>query len=117
MAEPFLEIAAFTDEYQGTMTAGEAETAERMLQVVSDHIRTLKADADENAGAQVVFEVVRDALIYGELEKMSSFQNITSRRQEAGTFDEAAKAIDGYLTKRHRQILGIFTRPAYYFGD
>lgn len=115
--EPFLSIEDFTVEYQGALSEGEEASAERLLQVVSDHIRRLKPDADADAGAQVAFEVVRDALVYGELEKMSSFQNITSRRQEAGTFDEAAKAIDGYLTKRHRQILGIHTKPAYYFGD
>lgn len=117
MANPYLDIAAFTAEYQGALDAGQTATATRLLQVVSDHIRSLKPDVDPGTAAQVVFEVTRDALTYGELERLSSFQNITSRRQEAGTFDEAARAVDGYLTKRHRQLLGIFTRPAYYFGD
>lgn len=117
VADPFLSISEFTAEYQGTLTDGETSTATRLLQVVSDWIRQRKPDADPAAGAQVVFEVVRDAVMYGALEKLSSFQNITSRRQEAGTFDESAKVIDDYLTDRHRHLLGIFTRPAYYFGD
>ena len=40
---------------------------------------------------------------------LSSFQNITSRRQESGTFDEAAKVVDDYLTPRQRRLLGITT--------
>ena len=49
---------------------------------------------------------------------LSSFQNITSRRQEAGTFDEMAKTVEDLLTPRHKAMLGIATRrPAYYFGD
>lgn len=117
MAAPFLEIDEFTEEYQGTLKAGETTTAERLLQVIADRIRDLKPDANEDAAKQVSFEVVRDAIKYGDLEKLSSFQNITSRRQEAGTFDADARAIDGYFTAQHRQLLGIFVKPAYYFGD
>lgn len=115
----FLEIAAFQAEYQGTLSTGETTTATRLLSVVSDRIRELKPDiADESPAAkQVTFEVVRDAMMFGGLEKLSSFQNITSRRQEAGTFDDAAKAVDDLLTARHRRMLGLYSKPAYYFGD
>lgn len=103
----FLDINAFKAEYQGTLSSGETTTATRLLDVVSDGIRALKPDVDDKAAKQVVFEVVRDALMYGHLGPLSSFQNITSRRQEGGTFDEAAKAVDDYLTARQRKLLGI----------
>lgn len=112
MANSFLSIAEFTAEYPGTLTAGESTTAARLLQVASDRIRALKPDANEDAAKQVVFEIVRNAAMYGALEGLSSFQNITSRRQESGTFDEATKLVDDYLTDRHKRILGIPLRAA-----
>ena len=117
MAEPFLSIDAFTGEYQGTLSTGETTTVTRLLQVASDRIRELKSDVDDAAAKQVVFEIVRDAVMYGHLERFSSFQNTTSRRTEAATVDEMSKAVDDLLTGRHRGMLGIYTRPAYYFGD
>lgn len=115
----FLEIAAFQAEYQGTLSTGETTTATRLLGVVSDRIRELKPDIadDSPAAKQVTFEVVRDAMMFGGLEKLSEFENETSKRRERGKFDEATKAIDDLLTPRHRRLLGLFTRPAYYFGD
>lgn len=119
MADPFLSLADFPTWFGQTLTAAQTALAGPMLQVASDRIRELKpAIADNDPAAKVVvFEIVRDALIYGHLDKLSSFQNITSRRQEAGTFDEMAKAVDDLLTGRHKALLGIFTKPAYYFGD
>lgn len=107
MADPFLDIAAFKAEYQGTLNAGETTTATRLLQVASDYIRGLKDDVDDNAAKQVVFEIVRDAAMYGGLERLSSFQNTTSRRTEAGTFDAAVKLVGDYLSDKHKQLLGI----------
>lgn len=107
MTAPFLDITAFTAEYQGTLSAGESTTATRLLQVISDGIRALKPDVDATAAAQVVFEVVRDAMMYGHLGPLSQFENATARRKEAGTFDETAKLLDDYLTGRQRRILGI----------
>lgn len=107
MADPYLDIAEFTAEYQGTLSEGEAITAERLLQVVSDGIRALKSDADTTAAIQVVFEVVRDEMAYGHLGPLSSFTNITSRREESGTFTQAASLVDDYLTPRHRRLLGM----------
>lgn len=106
----YLSIGEFTAEYPGALSAGETTTATRLLTVVSDGITALKADVDTLAAKQVVFEVVRDAVMYGHLGPLSSFQNITSRRQEAGTFDEAAKAVDDLLTDRQKRILGISRR-------
>lgn len=118
MADPFLSIVEFTAEYQGTLSAGESTTAERLLRVASDRIRDLAPNARTTDAQQVVFEVVRDAAMYGHLGPLSSFQNITSRRQEAGTFDEMTKTVEDLLTPRHKAMLGIATRrPAYYFGD
>lgn len=115
----FLGIEEFEAEYPGTLGEGEQTTATRLLDVVSDRIRELKPDIDDDSPAakQVAFEVTRDALLYGHLGPLSSFQNITSRRQEAGTFDAAAKAVDDLLTARHKKMLGITSRPSYYFGD
>ncbi len=109
--EPFLWIEEFTGEYQGTLSDGETTTATRLLQVVSDGIRGLRPDVDTNAASQVVFEVVRDCMMYGHLGPLSSFQNITSRRQEAGTFD-AARAVGDFLTKRQRKLLGLSSSAA-----
>lgn len=117
MADPFLDIAAFKAEYQGTLSTGETTTASRLLQVASDYIRGLKDDVDENAAKQVVFEIVRDAAMYGGLERLSSFQNTTSRRTEAGTFDAAVKLVNSYLSNKHKVLLGIslVAAPAYSF--
>ena len=107
MTAPYLDIDDFTAEYQGTLTEGEAVTAERLLQVVSDSIRTRKPDADPVAAALVVFEVVRDAMSFGHLGPLSSFANISAHRQESGTFDGSARTADDFLTPRHKRILGI----------
>lgn len=107
MTAPFLDINAFTAEYQGTLSTGETTTATRLLQVVSDGIRGLKPDADDFAAKQVVFEVVRDAVKYGDLGPLSDFLNRTGHREESGTFDESAKAVSDYLTARQRRLLRI----------
>lgn len=112
MADPFLTIDAFKAEYRGTLTAGETTTATRLLQVASDRIRALKPDADTDAAKQVVFEIVRDAANYGDLAVLSDFQNTTSRRTEAGTFDQAMKVVTDYLSDRHKKLLGIPLRAA-----
>lgn len=116
--DPFLSIVDFAAEYPGTLDNGERTTATRLLQVVSDGIRGLKPDVNEDAAAQVVFEVVRDDLMYGHLGPLSSFQNITSRRTEAGTFDAAAR-INAMLTHRQKSMLGIATtlQPLYNFPE
>lgn len=117
MTAPYLDIAAFQAEYQGTLTAGEVTTAARLLQVISDYIRRLKPDADTDAAKQVCFEVVRDAANYGDLAVLSEFSNTTGRRTEAGTFDTAMKVVNDYLSDRHRQLLGIqlWADPVYSF--
>jgi hypothetical protein len=117
VADPFLDLADFTIQFGRALSDAETPVAERLLQVVSDWIREHAPDASDLAGEQVVFEVVRDALTYGGLELLSQFQNTTAHRTEAGTFDAAMKAIDDYLTSKHKRLLGIFVRPAYYFGD
>ncbi|OIN79343.1 hypothetical protein [Mycobacterium malmoense] len=107
----FLALEEFTTEYGGSLTEAETPIATRLLQVVSDWIRSQAAlysiTPDDDAAAQVVFEVVRDALRYGDFEKLSSFANTTSRKTESGTFDAAQKVIDDYLTPRHKRLLGI----------
>lgn len=105
-ALPYLDIDEFTEQYQGALSDGEKVTAERRLQVISDGIRARKPDADPEAAALVVFEVVRDATAYGHLEPLSSFANVTAHRQEAGTLD-AGRLVDDYLTVRQKRLLGI----------
>lgn len=107
MTAPYLSIGDFTAEYQGGLSTGQATTAQRLLQVVSDSIRARKPDADPTAAALVVFEVVRDAMAYGHLGPLSSFTNIAAHRQESGVFDGAARSGDDYLTARHKRLLGI----------
>lgn len=107
MTAPYLDVDDFGTQFGRTLSAAETPVAERLLQVVSDWIRGKKPDADTLAAEQVVFEVVRDALNYGGLELLSQFQNTTSLRTEAGTFDPALKMVDDYLTNRHKRILGI----------
>lgn len=107
MADPYLDIDEFTAEYQGTLSDGEAVTAGRLLQVISDGIRALKPDADSTAARQVVFEVVRDEMTYGHLGPLSSFANVTSRREEKGTFERNGSLVDNYLTTRHCRLLDI----------
>lgn len=113
-ATPFMSIADFVTEYPGTLTAGEKATATRLLQVVSDRIRDLKPSVEpaEPAAIQATFEVVRDAAMYGAFEKLSSFQNVTDRRQEAGALDAEMKLVDDYLSDRHKRMLGIALRAA-----
>jgi hypothetical protein len=107
VAAPYLDVDDFAAEYQGALSDGEKTTAERLLQVVSDGIRVRKPDADVTAAALVVFEVVRDAVAYGHLGSLSSFTNITAHRQESGTFIDAGRDSDDYLTVRHKRLLGI----------
>ena len=117
MADPYLEIADFETQFGRALSDAETPIAERLLQVVSDWIREHEPGASDFAAEQVVFEVVRDALNFGGYERFSSFENTTAHRTERGTFDYANSVLDGYLTDKHRQLLGIFVRPAYYFGD
>ncbi|AXN50940.1 hypothetical protein MMRN_38450 [Mycobacterium marinum] len=114
MTDPFMVIADFVDEYQGTLTTGETATATRLLQVASDRIRGLKSDVDDTAAQQVVFEIVRDAAMYGDLERLSEWENTTSRRTEAGKF---ASLVDDYLTDKHKTLLDIplTAEPVYSF--
>lgn len=105
--DPFLSIEDFEEQFRRTLDDGQTAIATRLLQVVSDWIRARKSDVDEDAAAQVVFEVVRDALLYGDFDKLKSFTNTTADRTESGELDAEAKAVNDYLTARHRQLLGI----------
>ena len=102
-----MDISAFEAEYQGPLGAGQKTTATRLLTVVSNYIRLRKPDVDQLAAEQVVFEVVRDAITYGHYERLSSFENETSKRRERGTFDYAVKVLDELLTDKHKLMLGI----------
>ena len=116
---PFLSIEEFTSEYQGALSDGESTTASRLLAVVSDYIRSVKPDVDTDAAAQVVFEVVRDAMLYGPYERLSQFDNETSRRKESGTLSDRADL----LTSKQKVILAILAggnvgaRGSFTLGD
>jgi hypothetical protein len=111
MTAPFLDVDDFALEYQGELGAGERLTAERLLQVVSDDIRSLLEAAgkpvNDNAATQVVFEVVRDQMAYGHLGPLSEFRNVTSRREESGKFAAGANSAEDYLTDRQLHLLGL----------
>lgn len=106
VSPPYLDIDDFAAEYQGALSDGEKLTAERLLQVVSDGIRERKPDANPDTAAQVLFEVVRDAVAYGNLGPLSSFSTVTAHRQEGGTFD-SSRPVDDYLSARQKRMLGI----------
>lgn len=119
MADPFLNVGQFATDLGRALTAAESSQAGRLLKVLSDKIRERKPDVDEDAAKQVVFELVRDAVLYGEYDRFSDFTNTTSRRTESGTFDPDARLIDDYLTQRQKLLLGLVAhvKPAYTFGD
>lgn len=106
MADPFLDIGQFGVEF-GPMSEGQVASATRLLGVVSDYIRLRKPDADPAAAAQVVLEVVRDSLNFGPYERLSQFDNETSKRKEAGTFAEAVTLLDDLLLPKHKRTLDI----------
>lgn len=105
MADPFMQIAAFEAEF-GPLTDGQTATATRLLQVVSDHIRSLKDDVDTDAATQVVFEVVRDELNYSEYQRLSDYSNTVMHKSETKVFDKGL-AGDDYLSDRQKRFLGI----------
>lgn len=116
MANPFLDVSDFETQFGRILSDADSPVAERLLEVVSDWIRAkvvprVLAD-DDPAAQQVVFEVVRDAIAYGALERFKSFSNTTAHRTESGELDEAFKAFDDYLTDRHKRLLGIPLRAA-----
>lgn len=111
--EPYLDIADFETQFGRALSEAETPVAERLLQVVSDWIRAhAPDDVNEDAAIQVVFEVVRDAINYSGYERLSSFTNTTAHRTESGEFDESMKAVDDWLTDRHKRLLGIAVRAA-----
>jgi hypothetical protein len=121
VAAPFLDFADFEAQFGRDLSDAEAAVAQRLLQVVSDWIRGQKADVDALTAAEVVFEVTRDAINYGALERLSTFANTTGGRSEAGSFDNsrqlAKEVVDDYVTDRQKRLLGIPLRaaPAYNF--
>lgn len=113
LEDPYLEIDQFEIEFGRSLSDAETPVAERLLQVVSEWIYDhAPAPVSPTAAEQVVFEVVRDALNFGGYELLSQFQNTTAHRTEAGTFDVEMKAVDDYLTDRHKRLLGIPLRAA-----
>lgn len=116
MADPFLSIDDFTDQFTRPLTEAETEVATRLLLVISDWILGQKPDVDPDAAAQVVYEVTRDAIIYGPYERLSAFTNTTANRTEAGTFNNsrqlAKSIVDDYVSDRHKRLLGIPLRAA-----
>ena len=117
MADPFLDVGDFGTQFGRSQSEAETPVAERLLQVVSDWIRSHTPDGDslpddDPPAQQVVFEVVRDALNFGGYERLSSFTNTTAHRTESGEFDEAFKVVNDWLTDRHKRMLGIPLRAA-----
>jgi hypothetical protein len=107
----FLDLATFTTMYGQSLTAAQQAEATLLLTVVDSRIRELCAAVsvtpDPSDAERVCFEVVRSAIYFGALADLSSFDDMTSRRREAGEFDAAAKAVNDYLTVKHKRLLGI----------
>jgi hypothetical protein len=118
MALPFLQVNEFTPMFR-PLSAAEALVAELLLQVASNWIRDPQrrpyiAD-DDPAARLVVFEVVRDSLLYGKYRRFSTFTNTTGHRTEEGAWAaDALASLD--FTDRHRVMLGISVRAAPVFN-
>jgi hypothetical protein len=106
VADTFLDAAAFAAMFR-PLTAAETGQATPLLEVVSKWIRDNKPgiEYDDPAAKVVVFEVVREALVYGKYRPLSSFQDTTAHRTKAGTFDPNVAL--QFITDRHRAMLGI----------
>lgn len=106
MADPFLSVDDFADMFR-PLSDPESELAGPYLEVVSDWIRDKKTDVsdDDPAAKIVVFEVVREALLYGDLGPLTSFSKTMGPRSRSGTFDRGA--VEKFITVRHRHMLGI----------
>lgn len=111
MADPFLDVDVFAGMFR-PLSDAESEVAEPYLEVVSDWIRDNKTDvsADDPAAKIVVFEVVREALLYGDVTPLASFSKTMGPRSRSGTFDRVA--VEKFITDRHRLMLGISVSAA-----
>lgn len=102
---PFLDAAAFAAMF-GPLKATETALATPLLEVASNWIWERKPDAtqEDSAAMVVVFEVVRDAIWYARREGLTTFSFTTGHRTKSGTAD---KAVEDFITARHRQMLGL----------
>lgn len=95
------------------------ELVDALVTVVSKWIRDHKPDvSDTDPAAQIVcFEVVRDALLYGEFGPATSFTKTVGHRTRSVVVDRSS--VEKFITDRHKKMLGlsIGPRPAYVFGD
>lgn len=104
---PFLDITDFAARFMRPLTAAETLVATDLLAVASDWIygRLPTIAQTDPAARTVVFEVVRDAIIYGPFARLESFQDSTAHRTEAGTLSR--DVVEEFITDRHCRILGI----------
>lgn len=116
MADPFLKVGAFAGMFR-PLTDAESQVAGPYLEVVSDWIRDNKpgVDDDDSTAKIVVFEVVREALLYGDVAPLTSFSKTMGPRSRSGTFDRGV--VEKFITDRHRRMLGLVVNagPRGYF--
>ena len=84
MADPFLDIGQFGGRVRSDVR-GPVASATRLLDVVSDYIRLRKTRCRPGRRGTGGLEIVRDSLNFGPYERLSQFDNETSKRKEAGT--------------------------------
>jgi hypothetical protein len=109
MAAPFLDVDAFAEMFR-PLSDPESETAGAYLEVASNWIRDQLPEiaADDPAARIVVFEVTRDALLYGDIGPFTSFSKTMGPRSRSGTIDRGS--VEKFITDRHRRMLGILLR-------
>ena len=86
--------------------------AAALLGVVEGWIRERRPDIadDDQAARVVVFEVTRDALLYGDLGPYRSMEKRTAHSSRSVTIDPSA--VERFITGRHRQMLGMSVKAA-----
>lgn len=111
MAEPFLTADDFAGMFR-PLSDAETEVAGLLVDVASTWIRDKAPNTaiDDPAAKVVVFEVTRDALLYGKYAVLSSFTQQTGHSVKSGTIDR--DEIERFVTDRHRRMLGIPLRAA-----
>lgn len=107
----FLDAATFATWTKNPAWATDPVSAS-LLTVVSDWIRDKKPSIadDDQAAKIVVFEVTREAMLFGRYSGLSSFEETTGHSSRSGTL--RWREIEKFITSRHRQMLGLMSVAA-----
>jgi hypothetical protein len=110
--DPFLTLTQFKTMFPRALTDAEAAVAPNLLEVASNWIwnRIPSIDFDDPAAQTVTFEATRDAILYGPISRLETFQNSSLHRTEAGRATQSL--VEQFITDRHARMLGISLKAA-----